>query len=199
MVSRPIPRWLEALDEEQPYVEVLDGERLPDVSPKDVHGMLQGRIYTQLDRWSARHGGAGVEVRCYFERADGSWTSLVPDVCYMSYARMPHFGRGEEQPRIAPDIVVEVLSPGDRPSVTRRKVETFLEYGASVVLVVQPETRRVAIHRADGTVDERDARGTMPLAPYDDLVLDWETIFEKVGEQPAAGALSSSLSPGENA
>lgn len=192
MLVRPIPRWLAALDEEKPYIEVLDGERLPDVSPKDLHGMLQWRICAQLDGWSGDRGGAGVEVRCYFERPDGTWTSLVPDACYFSYARMPHFGSGGEQPRIAPDIVAEVLSPGDRPSITRRKVATFLEYGANVVLVLQPQTRRVTIHRADGTSEERDARGSMALAPYDGLVLDWETIFAKVGirrSSPERGAL----------
>ncbi len=79
-------------------------------------------------RLERRPRGRGVvEVRCYFERPDGTWTSLLPDACYFSYARMPHFGSGGEQPRIAPDIVAEVLSPGDRPSVTRRKVATFLD------------------------------------------------------------------------
>src|SRR5665213_3565377 len=38
MVSTPIPRWLAALDEEGPYLEVLDGEIQPDVSPYDIHG-----------------------------------------------------------------------------------------------------------------------------------------------------------------
>jgi Uma2 family endonuclease len=182
MVVRPIPRWLAALDEEKPYVEVIDGERLPDVSPKDLHGMLVAHLRATgpLGRGARRRGRRGALL---FRPPGGTWTSLVPDACYFSYARMPHFSSGGEQPRIAPDIVAEVLSPGDRSSITRRKVATFLEYGATVVLVLQPETRRVTVHRADGTSEERDARGTMPLAPYDDLMLDWETIFAKVGRK----------------
>ena len=53
MLVRPIPRWLAALDEEKPYIEVLDGEKLPDVSPYHEHGQIAVRIGTQLDAWAA--------------------------------------------------------------------------------------------------------------------------------------------------
>jgi hypothetical protein len=74
MVDTEIPRWLAALDEEKPYVEVLDGEKLPDMSPYKVHGRLAGRIFAQLDAWAGKRGSAGIETRCYFLRADGTWS-----------------------------------------------------------------------------------------------------------------------------
>lgn len=49
MVETQIPRWLAALDEEKPYIEVLDGEKLPDMSPYSMHGQLAVRIGAQLD------------------------------------------------------------------------------------------------------------------------------------------------------
>jgi hypothetical protein len=184
----PIPAWITALDDRKPWIDVLDGKKLPYTAGEMMHGVLVLRIAMQLDGWSADRDDRGVvavRVRYYFEWRDGTWSALMPDVCYMSWTRFPKHDLSEEsqRPRIAPDIAVEVLSRKDRPSITRRKVATFLEYGATVVLVLQPETRRVTVHRADGTSEERDARGTMPLAPYDDLALDWEEIFAKSGRR----------------
>jgi Uma2 family endonuclease len=181
MVSTRIPRWLAALDEEKPYLEVLDGETQPDVSPYDIHGQLAVRIGAQLDEWAGDRGGVGVEVRFYFLRADGKWSSLLPDVKYTSYARLPRsLGDEFQRPRIAPDLAVEIASPSDRPGRLRRKIEIYLEFGASVVMVVHPMKRRVALHRADGTVEELDARGAWPLKPFDGLVLDWEKVYRGI-------------------
>ena len=173
MVETQIPRWLAALDEKKPYIEVLDGEKLPDVSPYDVHGQLAARI--------GDHGGVGVEVRFYFLRADGTWSSLLPDVKYTSYARVPRgMADTTQRPRVAPDIAVEILSPSDRPGRTNRKVDTYLEFGATVVVVLHPLKRRVRLHRADGTMEEREARGAWAIAPFDGLVLDWERIYRGI-------------------
>jgi Uma2 family endonuclease len=181
MVETEIPRWLAALDESKPYIEVLDGERLPDMSPYDVHGQLAVRIGAQLDEWAGDRGGVGAEVRFYFLRADGKWSSLLPDVKYTSYARVPNsMADASQRPRAAPDIAVEILSPGDRPGRTLRKVQVYLEFGATVVLVLHPLKRRVMLHRADGTVEEREARGSWPLEPFDGLILDWEKIYRNL-------------------
>ena len=47
----------------------------------------------------------------------------------------------------APDLAVEVLSPNDRASDVNAKVQTWLDAGAVVVLVVDPQTQTVAVHR----------------------------------------------------
>jgi Uma2 family endonuclease len=181
MVSTSIPRWLAALDEEPPYLEVLDGETQPDVSPYRPHGQLAVRIGAQLDEWAGENGSVGVEVRFYFLRSDGKWSSLLPDVDYMSYARLPaSLDDASQRPRIAPDLAVEIVSPGDRPGRLRRKIEIYLEFGAKVVMLVHPMKRRVALHRADGTVEERDARGVWALEPFDGLLLDWDKIYRGI-------------------
>ena len=180
MVTTRIPRWLAALDEEKPYIEVLDGEKLPDVSPKHAHGYLAAAVVVNIWPWARDRGIAGVEIRHYLLRPDGTWSSLLPDVSFMSFARHSLQGDDPQRPRIAPDIAVEIISPGDRPERIRRKVETYLEYGSTVVLVLYAERRRAVIHRADRSVEEREARGKWALEPFDDLVLDWDDIYYKV-------------------
>jgi Uma2 family endonuclease len=182
IVTTAIPRWLAALDETKPYVEVLDGERLAPVSPYFVHGELAVELAVQVRRWANGRGAVGAEVRFYFHRVDATWSSLLPDVSYMSFERLPRSLDDEfQRPRIAPDIAIEILSPDDRPSRVKRKVDTYLEYGATLILVLDPRMRRVALHRSDGTVEERDARGSWRVTPFDGLVVDWDEAYREIG------------------
>jgi Uma2 family endonuclease len=181
-----IPRWLSALDERKPYVEVLDGERIPPVSPRRVHGQVVSGLIVQIGRWAEGRGSAGTEVRYYFWLPSGRWSSLLPDVCYTSAERLPPPDADEwDRPRVAPDLAIEVLSPDDRPGRTRQKVDTYLAFGATAVLVVDPEVRRATIHRAGGGVEQREARGSWPLEPFDGLVLDWDDVFAQIAPRRA--------------
>ena len=89
MVAENIPRWIAKLDTRKPYVEVVDGTREPVVSPYEIHGQLAVRIGAQFDAWADGRGTVGVEVRYYFHHGGETWSSLLPDVKYTSYARMP--------------------------------------------------------------------------------------------------------------
>ena len=48
MVDTPIPQWITDLDDEKPYADVVDGIRVPPVSPYDGHGQLAIRIGSRL-------------------------------------------------------------------------------------------------------------------------------------------------------
>ena len=46
----------------------------------------------------------------------------------------------------APDLAVEVLSPGDRESEVAAKVQDWLAAGCRVVWVIDPENTTVTVH-----------------------------------------------------
>jgi len=48
-------------------------------------------------------------------------------------------------------LVVEVLSPDDRPGETLAKVGDWLEAGARLAWVIDPQRRLARVYRADGT------------------------------------------------
>jgi Uma2 family endonuclease len=52
---------------------------------------------------------------------------------------------------MAPDLAVEVLSPGDRPGEVLGKVGDWLRAGCRVVWVIDPERRQVRVYRTDGS------------------------------------------------
>ncbi|HMH82731.1 MAG TPA: Uma2 family endonuclease, partial [Gemmatimonadales bacterium] len=63
--------------------------------------------------------------------------------------------------RLAPDLVVEVLSPDDRPGEVLAKVADWLSAGTRLVWVVDPARRRARVYRADGSDSSVEADGAL--------------------------------------
>lgn len=77
-----------------------------------------------------------------------------PDVSFVLRGRLPNEQVPEGWIRIPPDLAVEVLSPNDLATVIDVKVKEYLDAGVRIVWVVNPETRTVIVHRADGSVSK---------------------------------------------
>jgi Uma2 family endonuclease len=84
---------------------------------------------------------------------------LEPDVAYLSYARLPREDAGHADiPRIAPDAVVEVISPGDADHDIEEKIRVYLASGTSVVFLVDTDRQTIAVRDAEGDrIITRDA------------------------------------------
>jgi len=73
-----------------------------------------------------------------------------PDAAFVSMDRLPVLT--DEPVSVAPDLVVEVLSPTNRAIEVDVKVEEYLRAGVSIVWIVNPYTRSVLVYRADKSV-----------------------------------------------
>jgi len=98
-------------------------------------------------------------------------TVRAPDVAFVRNERIPDpLPRGYA--RFAPDLVVEVLSPDDRPGEVLEKVADWLSAGTRLVWVIDPERRTGRVHRPDGTVmqlnelDALDGEDVLPGFSY---------------------------------
>jgi Uma2 family endonuclease len=69
-----------------------------------------------------------------------------PDVAFISFERLPPGPLPRGYGSVAPDLVVEVLSPDDRPAQVAEKVREWLAFGVSAVWVVDPRERAVRVH-----------------------------------------------------
>ena len=93
-------------------------------------------------------------------------TVLAPDVAFVRQERLPSSGLPTSYWPGAPDLAVEVLSPGDTSSEVQDKVAAWLAGGTRVVWVVDPQRRVVVIHRADiapQTLSEGDTLAGDPI------------------------------------
>ena len=75
-------------------------------------------------------------------------TVLAPDVAFISSQRAGELSKRYHEG--APDLVVEVLSPGDRKGKVEEKTARWLALGALAVWLVNPQTRTVDVRHANG-------------------------------------------------
>lgn len=76
-------------------------------------------------------------------------TVLAPDVAFVRAERLPSGEDRQHFAPIAPDLVVEVVSPSDRMREVDQKVERYLAAGVPMVWVFHPRRRTVTVRRAD--------------------------------------------------
>lgn len=75
-------------------------------------------------------------------------TVRAPDVAFVSQKRLDEVGDVDGYWPGAPDLVVEVISPGDTYNEVDEKVLEWLEAGALMVVVVNPRKRVVKVYRS---------------------------------------------------
>ena len=76
-------------------------------------------------------------------------TVRAPDVAFLRRERLLE-PETRGFPDLAPDLVVEVLSPDDRPGEVLAKVADWLTAGCRLVWVIDSERRSARVYRADG-------------------------------------------------
>jgi Uma2 family endonuclease len=127
--------------------ELVRGEIVPVPPTMPEHG----RVCMKIRRVFENYGVESVYGYCLFESAvstqRGPDTVRGPDICFYSHARWPESQIGTGLPPVPPDLVVEVVSPSNRPGEMQRKVTEYLEAGVPLVLVVDPARRRAALYR----------------------------------------------------
>ena len=140
------------------------------------HGDVAARVlvaisnYLEADRSSLALDaprGCVVAAETGFMLQRNPDTVRAPDVAYIRADRLPpraHAGFAD----FAPDLVVEVLSPSDRPGELLAKVADWLTAGTSLVWVIDAERRRARVYRADGSdatlcaADDLDGEDVLP-------------------------------------
>lgn len=115
------------------------------------HGLVAMNLGVELAVHVKRTGGGAVfAAETGFKLASNPDTVRAPDVAFIAKDRLPSRDtRG--YPALAPDLVVEVLSPDDRPGEVLAKVGDWLSAGCRLVWVVDPERRVARVYRHDGS------------------------------------------------
>lgn len=87
------------------------------------------------------------------------------DVSFIRAGRLPNERPPDGWVGITPDLVVEVLSPGDTAYEIDQKVNEYLAAGVLIIWVVNPRTRTVRIHRP-----QNDERGPISFLNESDTI-----------------------------
>ena len=138
--------------------ELVAGRIVRMTPTNPTHGRIEVNVAAALKRFvSTRNLGVvmGGEVGVFTSRNPD--TVRAPDVLYLSHERDARRRRPQGFLDVAPELVVEILSPTDRPDQVRRKLGEYFAAGVRLVWVIDPAARTVQVHR------ERDE--PLSLAP----------------------------------
>lgn len=83
------------------------------------------------------------------------------DASFIRYGRLPEERPPQGHCRLAPDLLIEAVSPHDTAYEVEEKIAQWLGAGVQLVWVLYPETRRVQVHRADGSVTKLPPQGQL--------------------------------------
>jgi Uma2 family endonuclease len=148
--------------------ELIRGELVVREPAGYRHGDVAARLLVAVGAFVESHAlGRVFTAETGFRLRTDPDTVRAPDVAFVGQDRLPDpppTGYGA----LAPDLVVEVLSPDDRPGEVLSKVGDWLEAGTSLVWVVDPEHHTARVYRADGSqahlgeADRLDGEAVLP-------------------------------------
>ena len=128
--------------------ELIEGVLVETVSAGKVHARIAIRIGGELDRHVRRNrlgqvGGSdgGVIVQRHPD------TVREPDVYFVSAERLPLDDDSDGYLEVAPELVVEIISPSDSRTEVDKKTQMWLGLGVLMVVTVYPRTRTIVVHR----------------------------------------------------
>lgn len=127
--------------------ELIDG-RIVRMSPVgDEHAILEFRFGRWLGNFAESKGYAwvmGGEIGIYTRRKPDRVRGT--DVVVISKQRLPRWTKGYLS--VAPELVIEIMSPHDKWEDIRQKVAEYFAIGVERVWVVEPAQRTVTVFRS---------------------------------------------------
>jgi len=131
--------------------EIIDGELFVTRAPHINHQGTSGNIHFELSRWSrqAQLGKSFQTPGIIFSPTD----AVIPDVVWISNTR---FANGVDEAghlTLAPELMVEILSPGElnkqRDKEVKRKL--YSQHGVQEYWIVSWQLKTVAVYRRTDT------------------------------------------------
>ncbi len=134
-----------------------DGEIIV-MSPTGAEtGRRNFNLIVAFGAWVARDGsGIGFDSSTGFLLPNGAERS--PDLAWVKRARWDALSAEQRQKfaPLCPDFVVELRAPSDELAALQAKMAEYLESGASLGWLIDPEARRVWVHRPGKSVEILD-------------------------------------------
>ncbi|MBW4513857.1 MAG: Uma2 family endonuclease [Timaviella obliquedivisa GSE-PSE-MK23-08B] len=154
------------LPETKPASEFVEARMIQKPMPQGKHSTVQGEIVPTINLALRpnRIARAYPELRCTFGDR-----SVVPDVTVFTWERIPCDKKGEFANvfAIAPDWIIEILSPDPRQTKVVRNILYCLAHSTQMSWLIDPEEKLVFIYFSDQHVAVYEGMGDrIPVPPF---------------------------------
>jgi Uma2 family endonuclease len=143
-------------------------------------GNRNADITAQLVVWAKRDGiGAAFDSSTGFKLPNGADRS--PDGAWVRKSRLATLAHEEKVKflPLCPDFVIELLSPTDTLAATQAKMDEYIQNGARLGWLLDPETRQIHVYRpGEAVVVLEDVNEIAADPELPGFVLDLREIWE---------------------
>jgi len=123
--------------------EVIEGELYMTPAPRPIHQRCGGNLFAAFWNFAKKHDvGQAITAPIDVVLA-GFATPVQPDVLFIVQERLDIVK--EDRIEGAPDIIAEVLSPGNWLVDRRKKYEVYAKAGVKEYWIVDPEARTIEL------------------------------------------------------
>jgi Uma2 family endonuclease len=148
-------------DDGQRY-ELIRGELQVMTRAGFKHGWIANTIAFLLTQYVRQHKlGVVCAAETGFKLQENPDTVRAADVAFVDQARIPTEGGLEGYVSVAPDLVVEVVSPSDAAPEVHEKAIDWLAAGCRLVWIVYPKAQTVTQYRSLQDVQILTAQETL--------------------------------------
>jgi Uma2 family endonuclease len=146
--SLTVQEFLALPDEDIKY-EFVNGEAVPkykndEIGAKFFHGSTTVALLLILSAWAEKKGRVVVEWAIKLTRNEQDWVP-IPDLTYVSYNRLPADWLKDEACPVTPELVIEIISPGQTFGDMAEKATDYLKAGVSRVWVVDTKAKTITV------------------------------------------------------
>jgi Uma2 family endonuclease len=141
-------KQFEALPDDGYHHELSKGTLIREPPPGARHSRVVMNVARELEAFVGACNLGMVLLECGYVLDREAGTVRAPDISFIAHEHLP-----AELPvgflGFAPDLAIEVLSPSNAASEIERKVIEYLDAGAAMVWVIDPETRSARSYRGN--------------------------------------------------
>jgi Uma2 family endonuclease len=158
--------------------ELVDGQAIPKMSPKFFHAKLTRVFLNLIEQWCEGKGEVCPEWAVALTRQGRDWVP-IPDILYISYDRLPTNWDENEACPVPPDLVIEIISPGQTFGQMAAKAKDYLDAKVLRVWVLDSKARSITVFCPDAAPQTYMGEELLKDSLFEGLEFTVEQMFQK--------------------
>ncbi|MBD2356253.1 Uma2 family endonuclease [Tolypothrix sp. FACHB-123] len=165
--------------------ELIDGEAVPkfktdDMAPKFFHSSVTGALFILLSAWAQQKGRVVIEWAIKLTRNQQDWVPIA-DLTYISYNRLPADWLQDEACPVAPELVIEIISPGQTFGEMMEKATDYLQAQVQRVWVIDTRAKTITIFYPNALPQTKRGEDKLADSLFEGLEITPQQIFQQAG------------------
>ncbi|MEH1846185.1 MAG: Uma2 family endonuclease [Nostoc sp.] len=158
--------------------ELVDGQAIPKMSPKFFHAKLTRVLLNLIEQSCEGKGEVYPEWAVALTRRRRDWMP-IPDILYISNERLPANWDEDEACPVPPDLVIEIISPGQTFGQMAAKAKDYLDAKVLRVWVLDSKARSITVFYPDAAPQTYMGEELLKDSLFEGLEFTVDQVFQK--------------------